>query len=111
MGCAPGKGHGTADVGRYRGLVEVPVREQAAQASRGGLHFGQLHERRTVLGHQDATFVQAATAGLIEVLGKQHFTGTDGVGGVGNDDVEFFLGGGDETHAVVDHQVQPPVVE
>ncbi|MNZ80567.1 hypothetical protein D3C78_992070 [compost metagenome] len=77
----------------------------------GGLHFAQLHERRAVLGDQDAAIVQAAAAGLVEVLREQHLARTDGVGGVGDDHVELLLGGGDEAHAVVDHQVQARILE
>ncbi|MCY1399043.1 hypothetical protein D9M71_140920 [compost metagenome] len=87
----------------------MPVGKQAVHAGSRGLHFAKLHEGRAVLGHQHAAIVQAAAAGLVEVLGEQHLARTDGIGGVGDDHVELLLGGGDEAHAVVDHQVQARV--
>ncbi|CRP21403.1 hypothetical protein PAERUG_P18_London_17_VIM_2_04_10_02879 [Pseudomonas aeruginosa] len=89
----------------------MPIGEQPVGTCGGGAHFLQLHERRAVLGDQDATLVQAAPAGLVEVLGEQHLARADRVGGVGDDHVEAFFRGSHEAHAVVDHQVQPRVVE
>ncbi len=87
-------------------MIEMPVGKQTVHAPGCGLHATQLHERRAILGDQNAAFIEAAMAGLIKVFREQDFTRADRIGGVGDDHVELLFGGRDEAHAIVDDQVQ-----
>ena len=62
---APGKGHDTPDIGRYRCAIEGGIGKDGSQTLVGVTHLPELHVADAVLGGQDSSRLEAAmTVGI-----------------------------------------------
>ena len=99
---SPAIGHGTAEIGGRGGEVGIGVGEQFAEEADALPQLARLQERQAVLRDEQPAGFQAARAVGIELLGEQHHTRSDRVGGIDHDHVEAVAGLGHELGAVGD---------